>query len=421
VKNQGLNAREMLSNGIAFYGTIGVAILIGYITFLRSQLRAATMDVKNKSNRISDLEKDMSAQHNQIRVLNEDKGKLEANVEGLTFLLNENFKAFPWLRRAYVEYEDLLARQASNWLYTKSHPARKAGELVREFRKKAKASEVLYRRLVYRQEYCERLFPWLSELFDEDIESLLLLSEAAPSDTNSDAETEIKSDPTRNFMSKEEYLSLSTTDRNQLALDRYISNKKSNWQIGREFERFAGYCFEQDGYDVVYHGAVEGFEDLGRDLIATKDKEVLVVQCKFWSTHKKIHEKHIYQLYGTFCDYVISNNLGRDSTQNELFGERAAFNNSTPLFLTTAKLSDRAIEAARLLGVKYELAPMEKWKYPRIKCNISKRTGEKIYHLPFDQQYDRIKIEPQDGEFYAMTCKEAEDRGFRRAWRWVES
>jgi hypothetical protein len=27
-----------------------------------------------------------------------------------------------------------------------------------------------------------------------------------------------------------------------------------------------------------------------------------------------------------------------------------------------------------------------------IKCNISKRSGEKIYHLPFDQQYDKVKI-----------------------------
>lgn len=410
-----------MSNSITIYATIGVAIVIGYITFLRSRLNAATIDVKNKDSRISSLEKDISVQKHQLKDLGENKNKLEVRLEGLTLLLNEKFKAFPWLRRAHEEYEDLLARQASNWLYTKSHPARKAGELVREFRKKAKDSELLYRRFLYRQEYCERLFPWLSELFDEDIESLLLLSEASSSDTNCDEEVEAKSDPTRSFMSREEYLSLSATDRNQLALDRHILNKKSSWQIGREFERFSGYCFEQDGYDVVYHGAVEGFEDLGRDLVVTKGKEVLIVQCKFWSTQKTIHEKHIYQLCGTFCDYVISNNLGVDNTQNELFGERVAFNNCSPLFLTTAKLSDRAIEAARLLGVRYELVPMEKWKYPRVKCNISKRTGEKIYHLPFDQQYDRIKIEPPEGEFYAMTCKEAEGKGFRRAWRWVES
>ena len=53
-----------------------------------------------------------------------------------------------------------------------------------------------------------------------------------------------------------------------------------------------------------------------------------------------------------------------------------------------------------------------------IKCNISK-TGEKIYHLPFDQQYDRVEISPNKGECYVYTVKEAEDRGFRRAFRWV--
>jgi hypothetical protein len=43
---------------------------------------------------------------------------------------------------------------------------------------------------------------------------------------------------------------------------------------------------------------------------------------------------------------------------------------------------------------------------------------EKIYHLPFDQQYDRTKIIKSKGEFYAKTVIEAELRGFRRAHRW---
>ena len=54
--------------------------------------------------------------------------------------------------------------------------------------------------------------------------------------------------------------------------------------------------------------------------------------------------------------------------------------------------------------------------YPCIKCNIS-ADGTKIYHLPFDQQYDNVKIETHKGEFYCATVKEAEDAGFRRAFR----
>ena len=44
--------------------------------------------------------------------------------------------------------------------------------------------------------------------------------------------------------------------------------------------------------------------------------------------------------------------------------------------------------------------------YPIIKCNISLRDGSKIYHLPFDQQYDRTLIECKD-ECYVQTVAEA--------------
>lgn len=49
-----------------------------------------------------------------------------------------------------------------------------------------------------------------------------------------------------------------------------------------------------------------------------------------------------------------------------------------------------------------------------IKCNVNQ--GNKIYHLPFDQQYDRTQI-CKPGEFYAYTVKEAVTAGFRRAYR----
>jgi len=54
-----------------------------------------------------------------------------------------------------------------------------------------------------------------------------------------------------------------------------------------------------------------------------------------------------------------------------------------------------------------------------IKCNISSKNKEKIFHLPFDQQYDRINIDISKGEKYVSTVKEAEDLGFRKAKRWV--
>lgn len=86
-----------------------------------------------------------------------------------------------------------------------------------------------------------------------------------------------------------------------------------------------------------------------------------------------------------------------------------------PLFYTTAPLSDVAEEFAGKLGVRIRVKPMG--EYPLIKCNINRTTGEHIYHLPFDQQYNSCLIR-DDGEFYAWTVAEAEDAGFRRAFRW---
>ena len=58
--------------------------------------------------------------------------------------------------------------------------------------------------------------------------------------------------------------------------------------------------------------------------------------------------------------------------------------------------------------------------YPSIKCNIGHAEyGEqtKIFHLPFDQQYDSTKID-SPGEFMALTVAEAEAAGFRRTFKW---
>ena len=79
------------------------------------------------------------------------------------------------------------------------------------------------------------------------------------------------------------------------------------------------------------------------------------------------------------------------------------FYDFVPVFITTTELSDMAKEFAKQLGCKVMKIPMG--DYPMIKCNIN--NGEKIYHLPFDQQYHRTEI-TKEGEFYAMTVKEAQ-------------
>ena len=94
-------------------------------------------------------------------------------------------------------------------------------------------------------------------------------------------------------------------------------------------------------------------------------------------------------------------------------------NKLRPIFFTSTSLSDKAKEMATALSVEIiENEPLG--EFPRIKCNINNDESgllTKIYHLPMDQQYDRTIIGNREGEFYAFTVKEAEDAGFRRAFR----
>jgi hypothetical protein len=110
----------------------------------------------------------------------------------------------------------------------------------------------------------------------------------------------------RRFVPADQYAKLSEAQRSDLALKRWRESRKSNWQIGRDYERAIGYEFEGAGYVVEYFGAVKGLEDLGRDLIAMKDDITYLIQCKYWSQRKEIHEKHIFQLIGTAFEYACN-------------------------------------------------------------------------------------------------------------------
>lgn len=246
----------------------------------------------------------------------------------------------------------------------------------------------------YQLAYLLQMFPSLKDLLEYEYSEL-------PHITADDLS---ECDLSRDYLSKEEWDSLSTTERNQLALDRYVaSRKKTNWQVGRDYEEYVGYRYRQLGYSVDNFGAYMGLDDLGRDVIAKKGSKTYIIQCKYWSQKKEIHENHINQLFGTVTSYKIENNAPEDSVIGVL--------------ITNTQLSDRAKKFAERLHIEYK-EHFEIGDFPRIKCNIGhSEWGSKIYHLPFDQQYDAAKI-CNPGEFYALTVAEAERAGFRRAFKW---
>jgi hypothetical protein len=326
-------------------------------------------------------------------------------------LLMEQSQHFPWLSTAYADYQALLFSQAENSLRYKTRAAPSSADKVREMRERVREVEWGFRKLKYRLDFLEKYFPWISEVVGDSLEEILVRDNPQVRIQ----QEESQDDPVLGLLSESEYRALSVAERNQLALDRWTKSRKSSWQIGREYERFIGYTFEVEGYRVEYFGAVKGFEDLGRDLIVKKSGKTSIIQCKYWSKDKSIHEKHIFQLFGSVVEYIARINSAGQTAP--LFGKFVHLAEVKPVFITSASLSPVAKEFADLLEVEVrEGVPLG--EYPRIKCNVSRRGGEKLYHLPFDQQYDRTVVDLTSGEFYAATVKEAESRGFRRAYRW---
>ena len=267
---------------------------------------------------------------------------------------------------------------------------------IREIRAWAKAEIEKHKIASYQLQYLLALYPALQDVLDTDYCDLRVERDKIP-----------EYDYTRDYLSKEEWAQLSESERNQLALDRYIeSHNKTKWQIGRDYEMYIGYTYEQNGWTVQYTGIEMGFEDLGRDLIAQKDGKIEIVQCKYWSESKTIHEKHVMQLYGTVIAYQIQN-------------PRVPPERINAVFITNIQLSDTARKFADVLDVHVR-EHVPKGDYPRIKCNIGKdEYGDKtyIYHLPMDLNYDSVKLD-KPGECKVFTVKEAEDKGFRRAFKW---
>ena len=332
----------------------------------------------------------------QIWYIKNEFSSIEKNLKEYCLKLNEGIsnirkdlkKSFSHIGEFISDVKLFEYELASKYLDTKSHPAHKKAKDVRELKQKTKEYIKEYKLMRYEYDMLFSLFP--------ELENYLEYYSAEKPETIEEVKENY--DYVQSWISKDEYSSLDENTRNQLALDRYIeSRKKSKWAIGRDYEMFIGHEYEQKGYKVTYTGITDRLEDKGRDLIAQKDNEILIIQCKNWSKYKEIHENHICQLFGTTVQYNIENNL--------LF-------KATPVFVTSATLSETALRFAEYLGVQV-IQNKKLEEFPRIKCNINNK--EKIYHLPFDQQYDRTIIGDQKGEFFAWTVQEAVNKGFRRA------
>ena len=307
--------------------------------------------------------------------------------------VNSKKQSFPYIAKIISDYYADLCLMDSDEMRNKKSPALKAADKLSIYAQQIKKWSRRAKLAEHRLTFLENVFPWLVEF-----------EEAPPAVACTTVQKIDKSDTGyqhyQNWLSAIEYENLTPAERNQLSLDRYKKRHKSSWEAGIDYERFVGYQYEMQGFKVSYVGATRGLEDMGRDLVAKKHGITYIVQCKRWYEEKTIHENHIFQLYGTTILYKMDHPK----------------ENVKSLFITTADFSETAKQVADFLSIQLITHHALK-EYPLIKCNIGK-DGNKIYHMPFDQQYDTIIISPDRGEQYVSTANEAESLGYRHAYRW---
>jgi len=186
---------------------------------------------------------------------------------------------------------------------------------------------------------------------------------------------------------------------------KYISERYQSYEeLGKRYERYVGYLYEEKGFSVEYQGITKGKKDRGIDLIVKYKKGIDIIQCKRWGKDKLIRENAITQLIGTFEVFKHDNS-------SLIVGAY--------LYTQNDNLDDEAKSTLKKMGIHHVVCPYPfdvGKEYPLIKCNIGK-DDDKIYHLPNDAMYDRIKIEIKKSESYVYTEKEAQALGFRRTKR----
>lgn len=354
----------------------------------------SSIDVKDCVSAYESLHSEREALVKQNEILVTTKNRL-TKIKKSMDKTPESVQNFPELARLYADFFALVDQETEDYLRSKPRPSIKGAEDAKQLSREKRLIQKQCKLLEHQLLVYENLFPWLEEFKELSIDDAVLIS------SFSAKENEDEYDTLRSWLSPIEYQNLPSAEKYQLALDRYNSRNKTNWEIGRDFERYIGYTYESRGLSVCYTGATLRFEDMGRDLIvAMDDGSLLVIQCKRYAHNKVLHEKHVFQLFGSITLLQIQN------PHKTVHG----------LLVCTCALSDIAKECAQKLNIAFrEFVPVN--AHPQIKCNISRSSGEKIYHLPFDQQYDRVLIEPGKGEFFASTVKEAEAAGFRRAFR----
>jgi hypothetical protein len=184
----------------------------------KSMIEALRKTVGTLKASVAEEQKNLARERAQV-------AEWKSRSDHLTTVISEKLQHFPWLATAYADLQALPMERDAQEMIFKKNPARIAAERVKEHAKRVREAEKLFRLTKYRIDFYEKLFPWLIEVSGEDIGALIEKSREEDFRTADDIVADDE-DPAARWLSKQEWEALSTTARNQRALDRWKARRQ---------------------------------------------------------------------------------------------------------------------------------------------------------------------------------------------------
>ncbi|SFP46230.1 restriction endonuclease [Hydrogenimonas thermophila] len=121
-------------------------------------------------------------------------------------------------------------------------------------------------------------------------------------DNETIVDLKVKTENNKKRMSKEEY-------------------KKSLVKKGKDYEKYVGKYFENLGYIVKFNGIEKGKKDSSIDLIAIRNDEIVLIQCKNWKENSKykINHEKIKSFVGDTYSFIEKNPIYKNYKIQRIF------------------------------------------------------------------------------------------------------
>ena len=102
---------------------------------------------------------------------------------------------------------------------------------------------------------------------------------------------------------------------------RYIKQLKDNKKKGQDYEKFVANYYEALEYIVKFNGIEKGKKDSSIDLIAIKNNEIVLIQCKNWKENGKykINHEKIKAFIGDTYSFINNNKNYKDYEVKRVF------------------------------------------------------------------------------------------------------